>query len=316
MIEATIATADPWADLLAHSEWDEPLLDARRVARWPEAALFEFLRLGLLREAIPATALACAGCPDALLRDVVWIEHPITGERQAYVTCPDCGPRAIAADELRRWSIDWLQLVEFVRGGLQVQGASLELIPNRLWQLGKAYWSGRPVTLFLGRALHRRDAADGLARIAHFTSALVLVPRRPPQTGCTHPVLTLDLVCGWKDDTLAFDTAFAAVQRPAPASDSKPQRPKKQGNRAAIRQRLRTELEAHVIAARDHVQAAVDFGQEPTPLPFPTQEELAQRCGTSKATINRCLQADRELQALVKVSQDVYALLGPRGRRG
>lgn len=306
------ATTDPWLEYLALSEWDRMALVADRIRCWPDGALAEFLRLGLLRETTPLEALDCSECPGETC-DILYLKNPVTGLVDIRLLCPHCGPVEMTLDELRRWSIEWLALVQFLAEGLSLRGGYAEVVPNRLWQLGKAYWSGRPASVFVGRALHRSDVPDLISHMSHFTNALFLVPKRTPTVPFGHPVVTLDLVCNWNGTGLEFDAEFVAAQRKPPVADP-PARPKKEGNRTAVRQRLRAELDAHLAASGEHVQAALQFGREPTLLPFPNFDELARRCDTSKATVSRCLRDDAELRDLCLAARDLYRQLGPGGR--
>ena len=303
-------TTDPWAEYLSLSEWDRMTLVVELTSLWPAGAVEEFERLGLIRETTPLPAMHCSECSSEPAHDIVWIEHPRTGETIAIRPCSQCGPEQIPLEELRRWTIEWPGLVAFLAEGLGVRGEARELVPERLWQLGKVWWSGRPTTLFVGRALHRHDLGSIVAGVSHFKNAVFLVPRRPPTVAIQHPVVTLELVCGWNGQTLDFDAEFVAAQVPPPAAA--PRSPKKRGHRTAVREKLRAELDAHVAASRNHVQAAIEFGREPTLLPFPSYEELARRCGTSKATVSRCLKDDPELKGLCSAARDLYRQLHPR----
>lgn len=306
-----IAThTDPWLEFISLSEWDRMVVTADRMQRWPDGALAEFLQRGLLRETTPQEAMDCPDCVGELC-DILYLDNPVTGLTDIALCCPNCGPVEMTLDELCRWSIEWPGFVQFLADGLGVRGAVEVIVPNRLWRLGKTYWSGRPATLFVGRALHRDDVPDLVAGLSHFNNALFLVPRDTPHHQFPHPVVTLDLVCRWNGTTLEFDAEFVQAQQ-KPAAPQ-PARPKKEGQRAAVRQRLRGELDAHITACREHVQAAIDVGREPTLLPFPNFDELARRCDTSKATVSRCLRDDVELRDLCQAARDLYRVLGPDG---
>ena len=307
MIQAVV---NPWREWLQLVEWDRMVIGPDRIVRWPESAA-EFLgRQQLIEEAPAAGTLECPHCQDGEGRTVLRHNHPLTGAPIAKLLCPVCGPITIPLADLRRWRLSWSALVPVLIQGLQLRGQPQPIVTDRIWQLGKGYWSGRPTTLFLGRGMHRQDALQLLETVARFTNALILIPHRTPQTPLPHPVLTLDLVAEWHDGELEFDGEFLAVQSTTPRTDvgKLPTKspPKKEGHRAAVRLRLKAELDAHVRACRGHVQSALDFGRSPTLLPFPSYDTLAERCGTSKATISRCLQDDAELRRMCQAARDLF----------
>ncbi len=310
-----IATGmNPWTEWLSLVEWDRMQIGPDRTECWPDSATQYFESQQLIEAAPAAGSLECPHCQDGESYAVVRHDHPLTGEPLAKVPCPVCGPVRIPLGNLRRWRLNWAGLVPLLTQGLRLRGQPQQIVPDRLWQLGKGYWSGRPATLFLGRGMHRRDAVQLLESVARFTNALILIPHRTPQTALPHPVLTLDLVAEWRDGTLVFDEEFLAGQSTTPRTDAEklPTKspPKKDGNRAAVRLRLKAELDAHARACRSHVQSALDFGRSPTLLPFPSFDTLAERCGTSKTTISRCLKDDEELQRMCQAARDLFQQFG------
>lgn len=298
---------DPWSAYLALAEWDDAPISQERVRHWPPGAVAEFERIGLLRPTAPVACLNCSECPDEPPRDVVWVPDPANGRQRALLPCSQCGPSEVSIDALRRWAIAWRALVPFLAAGLGATGAAEELNADRLWRLGKTRWAGRPTTLFVGRALHRQDASQILQDLERSSSAVVFVPKRLPTVPTHHPVVTLDLVCGWNGEQLEFDCEFAAAQAlPKPATDPRAAAP----GRAVIRQRLRAELHAHVDSVCHHVRQQVERGVEPTLLPCPTRAELARRCRSSPATVTRCFEEDRQLQQLWDDAHDLMHVLG------
>ena len=305
---------DPWTEWLRLVEWDRMQIGPGRTDCWPDSATEYFESQQLIEETPTAGSLECPYCQDGEGHTILRHDHPLTGEPLAKLLCPVCGPVRIPLADLRRWRLNWSALVPLLTQGLRLRGQPQQIVPDRLWQLGKGYWSGRPATLFLGRGMHRHDATQLVETVARFTNALILIPHRTPQTPLPHPVLTLDLVAEWHDGALVFDEEFLAGQSTTPRTDaerSPPKSPpKKEGHRAAVRLRLQAELDAHVRACRSHVQAALDCGRTPTLLPFPSFDNLAERCGTSKATISRCLQDDVELKRMCMAARDLFQQFG------
>jgi hypothetical protein len=86
---------------------------------------------------------------------------------------------------------------------------------------------------------------------------------------------------------------------------------RKRAERAANIESLKKELIAHIRAARDHAQAAVDFGREPELLPRPSQRELGERVGITKSAVCRCLSdpSATELNLLWKTADDLETVM-------
>lgn len=63
--------------------------------------------------------------------------------------------------------------------------------------------------------------------------------------------------------------------------------------RAASIEKLEKEVEAHLLAARDHAHSLIDRGLEPVLLPRPKQKELAKRTGLATSGVSRCLNDPR-----------------------
>lgn len=88
-------------------------------------------------------------------------------------------------------------------------------------------------------------------------------------------------------------------------------RVKKRADRAANVEALKKELIEHIRAARDHAQAAVDFGREPELLPRPSRRELAERIGITESAASRCFSdpAATELNLLWETAEDLDSVM-------
>jgi hypothetical protein len=164
--------------------------------------------------------------------------------------------------------------------------------------------------LFIGRAVHRRDFSAMTAELTRSTSALLLYPRKPPEISFPHPAVSLDLACHWDGAGLEFDVEYVSSQAWPKPTDVAERRPRRDSNRATVKQRLKQELTAHHEALAGHVRAELAAGREPTLLPCPTRAELAIRCDTSPATVTRCFDEERPLQQLWDAAHDLLAAIG------
>jgi hypothetical protein len=298
---------DAWQDLLLAAENDHPVVVANRTAGWPAGLLAEFQRSGLLEESAMLEALPCPGCPEAMLRDVVWIEHPLTGESRPYLLCPSCGSEEVSIETLKRWIVVWPALAEAIGYALGTRGTLREIIPQRLWRLGKTA-SGSEV--YFGRALHRQDAAPYLRSISQVNDGWLIVPERIPDFFMSISVTSLVSVSAWDDGALSINDIVQPASH-ANAGQSPKRRRRKRADRAALIDRLTREMERHVRAARDHAQAALDFRGEAVLLPRPTQRDLATRCDATEVSVSRCLRdpTARELRMLWNLADDLDRLV-------
>jgi len=104
------------------------------------------------------------------------------------------------------------------------------------------------------------------------------------------------------------------VNRPqsSPPRDRPYRRPaRKRADRAANIEALKQALVAHIHSARDHAQAAIDFGREPDLLPRPSRRQLAQQVGITESAASRCFSdtSATELNLLWRTSDNLEAIL-------
>jgi hypothetical protein len=123
----------------------------------------------------------------------------------------------------------------------------------------------------------------------------------------------------WEHDlqpnAMAAEAATGAMLRAdPPAAEPRAdigRRPRKRAERATGIEALTEEMRQHVRAARDHLQAAVDFDRDPELLPRPSQKELAKRVGITVTAASRCFNdsSAKELRLLWDVASDLDSLL-------
>lgn len=112
----------------------------------------------------------------------------------------------------------------------------------------------------------------------------------------------------YEEQSIRSDGAHGvALLRPR----SKARRSRKRADRATNIELLKRELIDYFRAARDHAQAAEDFGRPPELLPRPSRRELAERIGIAESAVSRCFSdpAATELNLLWERANDLEAVL-------
>ena len=175
--------------------------------------------------------------------------------------------------------------VNIVQASIDALTVLIDAIPHRVWDRN----AGGFVTRELTFAMWDHEATEE-------------APAPPPWTPCPS-----DGQSSWSDERpkVFSDGPATAVAR------LRPKRSRKRADRAANIEALKKELIAHIQAARDHAQAAVDFGREPELLPRPSQRELAERIGITESAASRCFHdpAATELNLLWKTAEDLDSVL-------
>jgi len=140
---------------------------------------------GILRPATHATSVVCDGCEEACLETVEFIEAE-DGALRAVVICSvheDMAPVPVPLERLQQWALDLDGLARAVSDLSGASGSAEEIVPGRLWGLGRAQFDRRGVDLFLALGAARQDAPTvfGQAgRVREVTMPVVLVPGEVP----------------------------------------------------------------------------------------------------------------------------------------
>jgi len=310
---------DVLPNLLRAVDEDRPRLSGIAVSTWPTDWKNTVLDMGLITRAEVLTSAACECCPEAGYQDVEFVTDG-NGRPIALLCCSFCGPYEIAIEPLQMWLVPWQPFLTAISQTLDITGPGREVVPNRVWRLGKGRWSGRSHLVYFMRSVHRRDSVSVLQQGAVPENAVVLTPRRQPHPGVAQRVVQLELALNCGDDGFIADHDYlaSAVEQSVAESDSPPP-VRKRGTRLVLIEQLTQEMRQHLQGARDHIAAALDHDREPTLLPRPTQKQLAKRFGVDNGSVCRCLQdpTATELQYLWNMASDLDAILRqmPQSRR-
>ncbi len=205
---------------------DDPIIDGDEASLLPGGVLARLEGAGLVREIERAQSIVCDACERGHVEEVTFIESPPGSGVRAYVGCPDAGRVRVPLERLRQWRIDFAGLARGIAGALSLAGDVDEIVPGRLWLLGKASLAGTSRELFLVRGMLWRDARDVVASAPRFLAsrnAVALLAGRVPNESAWRAapptVVPLDALLsldggGIAVDRRHLDASFGDTPRP------------------------------------------------------------------------------------------------------
>jgi len=206
--------SDPLAVIWKRADAKEPRFSRDEVATWSDGLVEQLTDAGLLHQVENATSVVCDACAEGHVEEVTYIENPRRSAVRAYIYCPEHGRVRIPLDRLRQWEVDFGGVASAVARALKLAGDVEEIVPGRIWFLGKTTLAAMSRELFLARGLTWEDAPEVLGastRLNAAKSALVLVAGQiPPEdvwNGDAPPVVALKTVAAWNESELLVDRA-------------------------------------------------------------------------------------------------------------
>lgn len=204
--------SNPLAVIWERADAKEPRFSGDEVAAWDDGLVGRFADAGLVHQVENATSVVCDACADGHVEDVTFIESPRRSAVRAYIHCPEHGRVRVPLDRLRQWEIDFGGIASAVAQALELAGDIEEVVPGRVWFLGKATIAAISRELFLARGLTWQDAAEVLGKSSRLNaakSALVLVAGEVPPEDIWNsdapPVAALKTVAAWNKSGLSID---------------------------------------------------------------------------------------------------------------
>lgn len=204
--------SDPLSIILRRSDAREPRFAGDEVATWPYGAAERLTACGLVREVENATSVVCDACADRHVEEVVLIKSARASSPRFYIHCPENGRVLVPNDRLRQWEIDFTGLAGAVARSMDLAGKTEEVVPGRIWSLGKTTLAAQSRELFLARGLTWEDAREihgKSTRLHAARSALVFVAGEVPPNaiwnGDAPPVVAVKTVAGINATGLTVD---------------------------------------------------------------------------------------------------------------
>lgn len=303
--------------ILRRLETEPPIFSVSEATASFGTSLQRLNELGVLRTAASAAAVSCPECGSGPLR-IEYVTDLATRLPHGYVACGTCGTSEVDLQTADRVAIDVPSLIRFAFRPCEMTPLIEEIVPRRLWRVGKMALARASRAVFFARGVNADLAEQCRARLADASTAILFVPTergvRWWRATVRNPVLSLESTSSWGGGDASFDRAHVEgqVRTAAPAIADSTARPRpKRGVRAAKIETLRNELIEHLRAAKHYAEFNADNAGVPELLPRPTQKELAKRTGMSETDVCRCLKDDsaRELQLYWNTALDLSAIL-------
>jgi len=182
--------------------------------------------LGILKQPENAIQISCPNCADRHVADIMTRKGP-SETIIYYIQCPDSLYVEIPATLLAQWTINFDRLAQLLYDELKLSGHAHEVVPGRLWRLGKSKWQGADRTFYFWRGPTWDDARQIAVKIGGTGRPVILVADRAPANnvwvGKARPVVSLASVAALEGIELKIDAVqVAALVNEVDIAESEP----------------------------------------------------------------------------------------------
>ena len=154
---------DPLEFYLPIVESQQSTIGNDEVCRWPAGVLDTLTTLGILVEAEDATSIRCPECGDHW-EELIARDGP-GDSTQFFIRCPEVLRIEVTQQHRRQWRPDLPALVRLLASSLNLTGKPQEIVPARLWRLGRLTWNKESRDVLFVRGLRWPDAELPRAQI-------------------------------------------------------------------------------------------------------------------------------------------------------
>ena len=195
--------------LLSTIEGFDRKFDYSVVREWPQGVLEKFCELKILRQASGGMYARCPNCEISHVENVI-IASQANGSNKYFIPCPESMRVEVEPDMCKLWEIDLEGISGLLRLKLQLKGKGKEILPGKLWELGKIAWplGGKRKIMFAIRVeeidaqtLDSKFGADGkvILIVPHLVSEKSVWRGKPPA------IISLSDVMSFEDGEVIFD---------------------------------------------------------------------------------------------------------------
>lgn len=252
---------------------------------------------GLLKALPFSESAACEACGEGHYEKVIKERYP-DGEVKFFIFCQYGGGRVeIDSEKLKLWGIAYKRFAEVIALQLKCAGSILEIIPDRLWNLGKSMipLEGMRRPIWLARKLRGCNSSEIINQLPTGRSALLFSIGQLPNGAIEgferERIFNLPDFLSWEKASFTLKIDMIKEELGA-AKEIIPLRKKpaaKRAKRASTADKLNMEITQHLKSAQNYAFKSYDRTGQAELLPPPTMQQLAERLGVNKSTISRTL---------------------------
>lgn len=294
---------DPLDIIWQAAEVPDPVLAADGLLGVAPSVMQSLAALGFLREAGPAAHVTCDACADQHVERVAMVKY-LNGQTRFFIPCPENLRIEVPRERLRQWAVDYMPLMGVLAKALSAQGSVAEVVPRRVWSLGRASLAGKSKPIWAARGLAWPDAAQVAASLPKGRSPILFFLGQAADAGLLEipPESIIDLrsVMSMNGELLVDRQAVEDQLGGVPeAPTKKPTR--KQAKRDAIVGALKRELHERILSMKSALRAA-DDAEKPYELPDTKQKELAAAIKATAPAVSRAISTskDKELAIMLQ----------------
>ncbi len=202
---------DPLEYLLPMIESQQMTIGNDEVWRWPTGVLDTLLHLGVLVSAEEASWIRCPECGEH------W-EEIVSGDGPGdstplFIRCPEVLRIEVTQQHRRQWRPDLSALVRMLAASLNLTGKPQEIVPARLWRLGRLTWNKESRDVLFVRGLRWQDAELPRAQIVRQRKPILISSTysMPNEFWKTLPPQLVLRDIAWFTDRLELDVEEVAA---------------------------------------------------------------------------------------------------------
>ena len=254
-------------------------------------------QLKILRPSSTATHVVCDACFDHHVEKVTPIQYPDKTTR-FFIHCPENGRVEVPRERLFQWTVHFGPILTGLATALSAKGSPAEIVPGRVWNLGRAALAGKSKPVWVARGLAWPDAGQLAQSIPKGRSPVLFYIGQAADDGLLgiprESIIELRTVVHLDGSVVVDRDAIEAQLADVESPPGKKQQ-KKQSPRDATVGALKRELHERILSMRSAIRNADDTGS-PFDLPRVTQKQLAAAIKVSESSVTRAVNDTDDLE--------------------
>ena len=278
----------------------------------------ELVSARLLRKRTIGSTVRCRGCDSSI---------PVVARERGngivlYGDCRECGFYELLPEEQVLWKIDYTPLFEVARKALSCSGEIAEIVPNALWNLGRAPLAGQSREIFACAGINTDRNEEIIRHLPDGKTPILLVlgnSAKPEKLGSfsSDRVFKFSHLASLEAGRIVFDKSHILSQiKTISALEPPPVKaPGKNSKIADLAVKLKQTLKEHMKGVYSAMLQAERCNKDYV-FPELRQSDLAKMYDVPRVYIKRAIDNDLELRTLLESAnhRDSTMAYGARAR--